>query len=88
MYLRHYIHEHDGMAFRVGNRRDNRVIDAIVKVSLSVPEKNEGSLLRRIHDLKLLRNSSPIFELSFTILICLEDTPLLQKILDEGSDFI
>lgn len=77
----------EGIIFRVGNRRANRVVDAVVKVSLIVPENSDTGLIRRIHDLKLLRNSSPIFELSLTILIPLEDNPLLQKVLEEGSGF-
>jgi inward rectifier potassium channel len=79
------------LMFRVANERNNRIIGADVELSLLMRETTqEGLSLRKIHDLNLLRNHTPM--LSLTWLICHpidENSPLLGLTADElqQSDF-
>ncbi len=57
------------LMFRAANRRDNRILEAQVKVSFLLNEISpEGHQLRRFYDLKLLRSQTPIFGLSWLIM--------------------
>lgn len=52
---------------RMANERDNRILEAHVHVVLTRTETTaENVLVRRVHDLSLLRNSNPSFALSWT----------------------
>ena len=60
-------HGKDVIIFRVGNARGNDVIDANMDLTVLIDDISpEGDHLRRIHDLKLSRNRSPFFTLSWT----------------------
>ena len=64
------------LMFRVGNARGNDVVDATMKVvALKAEVSAEGHSMRRLHDLKLVRDNQPLFSLSWTIM----------HVIDEGS---
>ena len=55
------------LMFRMANERGNRIIEAQVHVVLMRTEATaENVLVRRVHDLALLRNNNPSFGLSWT----------------------
>lgn len=57
------------LMFRMGNARHSQIIDAQVKVVMTRPEvTTEGQSMRRIYDLQLVRSSSPLFSLSWTVM--------------------
>jgi inward rectifier potassium channel len=56
------------LVFRVANRRGNQILQAEIRVSLARNEKTkEGETLRRIYDLKLVRDYSSFFNLTWTV---------------------
>ena len=65
------------LMFRVANQRDNRIIEARICMSLLKNEISpEGHCLRRFYDLKLLRDRSPSFRLSWQVMHPIdEDSP-------------
>jgi inward rectifier potassium channel len=66
------------LLFRTANQRRNMILEAQVRVYLMRDEVNkDGSFLRKIHDLKLMRNQTPNFSLSWSIMhIIDESSPL------------
>ncbi|MCG3172828.1 MAG: Inward rectifier potassium channel Kirbac3.1 [Myxococcota bacterium] len=75
------IHQRDGaptLMFRLANERRNQVVEAHVTVVFIRNETTlEGESFRRIHDLKLVRNSSPVFSLTWTVMHPItEESPL------------
>jgi len=57
------------MMFRVGNERDSRIIEAVVRVALVRTERTrEGMTFYRMHDLALARERSPALSRSWTAL--------------------
>ena len=71
--------------FRVANVRGNDVVEASVRVAaLTNLVTAEGHTLRRLSDLKLLRDRSPLFRLSWLVIHVIdEDSPLLGVELDD-----
>jgi inward rectifier potassium channel len=65
------VHEFDGkptLMFRMANARATAIVEANVRVYLNRDETLAGGeRMRRIHDLALRRNTSPIFALSWTV---------------------
>jgi len=63
---------------RIANQRQNQMLAAQVSMTLVRDERTvEGELRRRFYDLKLLRDSSPVFALSFSVMHEIdEDSPL------------
>jgi inward rectifier potassium channel len=56
------------LMFRVANARGNQVVEAQIRVGLMRDElTSEGQSIRRIHDLKLVRNNSALFVLSWLV---------------------
>jgi inward rectifier potassium channel len=52
--------------FRMANLRRNQIVDAHARVVLTRAERTpEGESVRRIHDLPLVRNESPLFALTW-----------------------
>lgn len=77
------ISKHNGiptLMMRAGNKRHNQIIEAQVRVYLMRDEISiEGEYMRRFYLLKLLRDSTPRFTLSWTIMHPIdEDSPLWQ----------
>lgn len=64
------IGQHNGqpcLMIRLGNQRLSQIVDARVSVTILRNEiTTEGRFIRRFHDLKLLRERTPVFALSFT----------------------
>ncbi len=66
------------LMLRVANARGNEVVEALIRVSVLLPETTmEGDTMRRIFDLPLVRNNSPLFSLSWQVMHSIdEDSPL------------
>ncbi len=66
------------LMFRAGNARGNEVVEASIMVSVLKDEETaEGHTMRKLHDLKLVRDTSPLFTMSWTVIhIIDEDSPL------------
>lgn len=66
------------LSFRIANARESHIVEASIRVSLARNEQDEyGSLIRRIYDLALVRDSSPLIALTWTVMHCVdEDSPL------------
>ena len=66
------------LMFRVANRRDNRILEAQIKVTFVRSETSlEGQELRRFYDLKLSRSHTPIFGLSWLVMHPIDSESLL-----------
>jgi inward rectifier potassium channel len=73
------------LTFRVANQRGNDVVEASIRVSvLKTQVTSEGNRMRRFHDLKLERDSSPIFLLTWQIFHPItEESPIYGMSRDE-----
>lgn len=69
------------LMFRAANQRGNQILEARLWVTLARDElTQEGHYLRRLHDLKLVRQHSPFFELTWTAMHPIdEDSPFYGK---------
>jgi inward rectifier potassium channel len=69
------------LVFRIGNQRANQVVEAKINVSVLLTEQtSEGESFRNFYDLKLERNFSPIFALTWTIVHPIDSSsPLYGK---------
>lgn len=82
------------LMFRVANSRGNEVVEASVRLAVLLTETTlEGVTMRRVIDLELLRNTSPVFTLSWQVMHEIrEDSPLygfdLEQLTQERSIFI
>ncbi len=57
------------LMFRSANQRQNRILEAQIRVSLMQDEiTQENHAMRRFYDLELVRSQSPIFALSWTVM--------------------
>ncbi len=63
---------HDGvptLQVRLSNGRRNQILEAAVKLSLLRNERTaEGAFMRRFYDLRLARERTPVFSLTFTLM--------------------
>ncbi|MCB1172034.1 MAG: hypothetical protein KDK39_00640 [Leptospiraceae bacterium] len=66
------------LMFRMGNARNGQIIDANVKVVVTIPQiTKEGQNIRRVYDLKLVRNNSPLFSIGWTVMHTIDaDSPI------------
>lgn len=71
--------------FRVANERRNQIVDTQIKVVLSMSHiTKEGEWTRKLTDLSLLRQSTPIFGLTWSIYHTIDaNSPLFGKEHDE-----
>ena len=76
------------LMFRAANQRNNRILEAQVKVSLMRDEiTQEGHQLRRFYDLPLMRSQTPVFGLSWLIMHPIdENSPFYQKTPEELNE--
>jgi inward rectifier potassium channel len=75
------------LAFRVGNERDSRLLEAVIRIVLLRTEKTkEGVTLYRMHDLRLERDRSPALSRSWTVLHKIDDTSLLWGATPESME--
>jgi inward rectifier potassium channel len=69
--------EHDGkrvLMFRLANERATAIVEATVRAYLTREERlANGEPFRRVYDLPLRRNTSPVFALSFLVVHELDD---------------
>jgi inward rectifier potassium channel len=70
--------------FRMANERRNQILEAQVRLVLVRFEQTpEGERFRRLHDLRLLRDSSPFFAATFTVVHPITpDSPLYSSLGD------
>ena len=68
------------LMFRLENVRGNDVIDAKTSVTALIHEQTpEGHAMRALHDLKLRRDRSPMFAISWTVIYEIdEESPLFH----------
>jgi len=66
------------LTFRTANERRNNILEAKVRAYLMIDEiTEEGQMMRRLHELKLVRDHSPVFLLSWTVMHTInESSPL------------
>jgi inward rectifier potassium channel len=66
------------LIFRMGNARGNGIVEARVKVTLLREDRTvEGEVIRRVHDLRLVRSEQSMFALTWTVVHPIgEDSPL------------
>ena len=87
------ISDHDGqrvLQFRMANERTTAIVEATVHVYITREEKlKSGETMRRVYDLKLRRQTSPVFALSFLVVHPIdEESPLFNitpEILAQGA---
>lgn len=66
------------LQFRIANGRMNQLVEATVKIRISRNEITmEGERIRRFHDMKLVRDTTPIFALPWTIFHPIDKDSLL-----------
>lgn len=56
------------LMFRAANERRNQILEAQMRVYLTLDEVSEGKMMRRFYDLTLLRDRNPSFFLTWTAL--------------------
>jgi inward rectifier potassium channel len=68
------------LMFRIANQRRTQIVEAQITVAMLRDETTlEGETVRRFHDLKLERDRTPIFALSWTVLHVIdEDSPFFR----------
>ncbi len=79
---------HDGMPsilFRIANKRNNQISEAKISATLMITEiTKEGESYRNFHDLKLDREHTPVFSLTWTVLHVIDEhSPFFKKSRDE-----
>ena len=75
------------LMFRIGNERDSRLLEAVIRVVLIRTEVNqEGVTLYRMYDLKLERDRSPALARSWTVLHKIDATSLLLAATPESLE--
>ena len=77
------ITSHEGrptLMFRVANQRGNQIMEAEISVNLARQHvTREGTTMRQFEELLLVRRSTPLFALSWTVMhVVNEDSPLHQ----------
>jgi inward rectifier potassium channel len=73
------------LMLRCANQRHNMIFEANATMSLIVDEQTEGGRMRRFYDLKLLRHSSPVFALTWTIMHPIDEESPLRRWLDDQA---
>ena len=69
------------LIFRAGNARGNEIVDATMTVTALMDEITpEGEHTRRLHDLVLLRKTSPLFTLSWTVMHEVDETSPVKNV--------
>jgi len=73
------------LMFRCANQRLNQILEAAISVTVLRDEvSTEGREIRRFHDLKLLRNRTPVFALTWTVMHPVDsDSPIYGMAQDE-----
>lgn len=82
------VHVYEGcptLMFRVANQRFNQIVEAQIRVTLAYNQVSaEGEWMRRLYDLRLVRSTSPIFAVTWTVMHRIErDSPLYRLTLQD-----
>ncbi|MEM6533662.1 MAG: ion channel [Myxococcota bacterium] len=74
----HHRHGVPSLVFRVANARGGEIVEASIRATALLDEETqEGHRMRRLHDLKLIRDVNPILLMSWTVVHPIdEDSPL------------
>ncbi|BAZ28797.1 K+ channel inward rectifier domain-containing protein [Cylindrospermum sp. NIES-4074] len=73
------------LTFRTANQRRNMILEAQMRVYLMRDEITaEGQFMRRIYDLKLLRNQTPSFTLSWSVMHVIDESSPLYGMTPES----
>lgn len=63
------------LMFRAANERRNQILEAQMRMFLVRNEVTaEGQSMRRFHDLRLVRNRTPIFSITWTVMHTIDET--------------
>jgi inward rectifier potassium channel len=82
------------LMFRIANQRGNDVVEASIRITVGKEETTaEGDRLRRLHDLKLIRNQQPLFVLTWTVMHPIDDSSPLygeseESLINSNTNFI
>lgn len=69
------------LMLRLANQRGNRIVDAGARLTMLRTEvSQEGQMMRRFYDLKLIRSMIPILQLTWTIMHPIDETSPLYGI--------
>ncbi len=72
------------LIFRTANQRRNMILEAQMRVYLMRDEVTlEGKFMRRLYDLKLLRNQTPSFTLSWSVMHVIDESSPLYGVTPE-----
>jgi inward rectifier potassium channel len=75
------------LQFRLGNERDSRLLEAVIRVVMLRTEKTkEGVTIYRMYDLKLERERSPALSRSWTVLHKIDETSKLWQATPESLE--
>jgi inward rectifier potassium channel len=84
------IHNYNGiptLMFRTANERKNNILEAKLSVYLMIDEvTTEGQMMRRLHELKLARDHSPVFLLSWTVMHTIDERSPLYGLSTETME--
>jgi inward rectifier potassium channel len=84
------IHNYNGiptLMFRTANERRNNILEAKLSVYLMIDEvTEEGQMMRRLHELKLVRDHSPVFLLSWTVMHTIDQSSPLYGLTVESME--
>lgn len=73
------------LMFRVGNERQNWILEAQISVTLVRTEiTTEGEAMRRLYDMLLVRSHSPLFALSWTVMHTIDESSPLYRLTPEA----
>ena len=74
------------LMIRLANERLRQIVEATAHLTLIREETTlEGSKMRRLYDLKLVRDTQPLFRLSWTIMHVIDETSPLHGLNDDDS---
>lgn len=74
------------LMLRAGNARGNEIAEASVHLTVLLDEVTpEGVKLRRLHDLTIARERTPVFALSWTIMHVIDEHSPLRHLLEKGA---
>jgi inward rectifier potassium channel len=75
------------LMFRAANERRNNILEAKLSVYLMIDEvTEEGQMMRRLHELKLVRDHSPVFLLSWTVMHTIDQSSPLYGLTIETME--
>jgi len=84
------IHNYNGiptLIFRAANERRNNILEAKLSVYLMIDEvTEEGQKMRRLQELKLVRDHSPVFLLSWTVMHTIDESSPLHQMTPETME--